>query len=50
MHPKDRAVFERNARRAASGARYETLEGPIRSGRLRELWYEVHQRIAWRLR
>jgi len=50
MHPKDRAVFERNAGGLLRELGYETLEGPIRSGRLRELWYEVHQRIVWRLR
>jgi len=50
MTPADRAVFERNAGELLKALGYETLSGPIRAGRLRELWYHVHQRIAWRLR
>lgn len=50
MTPQDRAVFERNAGELLRALGYETLSGPIRAGRLRELWYHVHQRIAWRLR
>ena len=50
MNPQDRAVFERNAGGLLRELGYETLKGPIRSGRLRELWYEVHRRIAWRFR
>lgn len=50
MTPEDRAVFERNAGELLRALGYETLSGPIRAGRLRELWYHVHQRIAWRLR
>lgn len=50
MNPKDRAVFERNAGGLLRELGYETLAGPVRAGRLRELWYQVHQRIAWRLR
>lgn len=49
MTPADRAVFERNAGELLKALGYETLSGPIRAGRLRELWYHVHQRIAWRL-
>lgn len=50
MSAKDRAVFERNAGDLLQALGYETLDGPIRAGRLRELWYQIHQRIAWRLR
>jgi hypothetical protein len=48
LTPADRAVFERNAGVLLKELGYETLSGPIRSGRLRELWYHVHQRLAWR--
>lgn len=50
MSRGDRAVFERNAGDLLKALGYETLPGPVRTGRLRELWYQVHQRIAWRLR
>jgi len=50
MTAVDRAVFERNAGVLLNELGYETLAGPNRTGRLRELWYHVHQRIAWRFR
>ncbi len=50
MKPVDRAVFERHAGALLREIGYETLPVPIRGGRLQELWYHVHQRIAWRFR
>jgi len=50
MKPADRAIFERNAGDLLREFGYETLPQPVREGRLREVWYHVHQRIAWRFK
>jgi hypothetical protein len=46
----DRAVFERQAGQLLRDLGYETLEPPVRGGHVRELWYLLHSRVAWRLR
>jgi hypothetical protein len=50
MRPGDRAVFERAAGPLLRALGYETWSPPVRRGRLRELWYELHSRLAWRRR
>lgn len=50
MDASDRAVFERHAGSLLRELGYETLPPPVRAGRVRELWYVVHSRVAWRLR
>ncbi len=50
MSPTDRAVFERIAGALLCDCGYETLPAPVTAGRVRELWYHVHDRIAWRLK
>jgi hypothetical protein len=49
MSAGDRAVFERTAGRLLRELGYETSESLARRGRLLELWYIVHSRLAWRL-
>lgn len=46
----DRAVFERHAGGLLRDLGYETLTPPVRAGQVRELWYLLHSRIAWRFR
>lgn len=46
----DRAIFERTAGELLAVYGYETLQRPIRKGKARQLWYEIHQRVAWRFR
>lgn len=49
MSRADRAVFERNAGVLLGELGYETLPAPVHEGRVRELWLQVHERLAWRL-
>lgn len=48
MKPGDRIVFERHAGKLLKELGYETLPLPLRGGRWRELWYDIHARFAWR--
>jgi hypothetical protein len=48
MGESDRAVFERNAGALLGEYGYETLPGTIRRGRLREIWLQIYDRVAWR--
>jgi Sulfotransferase family len=50
MKPGDRAVFERIAGPLLREFGYETMPAPVRGGRLRELWYDLHSRISWRFK
>ena len=50
MSAADRAVFERNAGPLLRHYGYETLPVPVTPGRWRELWLQIHDRIAWRFR
>ncbi|MDA8382462.1 MAG: sulfotransferase [Betaproteobacteria bacterium] len=50
MRAADRAVFERHAGSLLHELGYETLVPPVNEGRWLELWYELHSRLAWRLR
>lgn len=50
MSAADRAIFERVAADLLRIYGYETQLRPATGGRARELWYRVHQRIAWRLK
>jgi hypothetical protein len=50
MKTGDRAVFERIAGPVLREFGYETLPSPVRDGRLRELWYDLHSRISWRFK
>jgi hypothetical protein len=49
MSESDRAVFERNAGALLGEYGYESLPGPIRRGRLKEIWLQIYDRVAWRL-
>jgi hypothetical protein len=49
MSPGDRAVFERTAGDLLRTFGYETSEAATHQGRLLELWYLVHSRLAWRM-
>ena len=50
MSHGDRAVFERTAGDLLRAFGYETSEAAARQGKLLELWYLVHSRLAWRIR
>jgi hypothetical protein len=50
MSRADRAVFERNAGDLLAELGYETLPPPVHEGRWRELWLQLHERLAWRLK
>jgi hypothetical protein len=50
MKAGDRAVFERIAGSLLHQFGYETMPTPVRGGRLRELWYDLHSRISWRFK
>jgi len=49
MSSGDRAVFERTAGDLLRSFGYETSEAAARQGKLLELWYLVHSRLAWRM-
>jgi hypothetical protein len=49
MDRADRACFERHAGALLRELGYETLAPPVHAGRLRELWYHLHGRFAWRV-
>ena len=49
MSSGDRAVFERTAGDLLRMFGYETSEAAARQGKLLELWYLMHSRLAWRM-
>ena len=49
MSSGDRAVFERNAGDLLRTFGYETSKVAARQGKLLELWYLLHSKLAWRI-